>query len=407
LFDFVLTYSTGQFATYAFDGEYMEDTSNYCSSWKKDPSRKFYLLLMKIYKKLKSVHPGGQHEYLPGASLYEKNLVVYSKEYVDYFLCKHFQMIRKGNDNRDNAMIWVTKHWRQRQGLGAAMRMSFSDELNVAPVVEVGVVPVINPIVADNVTQYTQDKFWSRINSATGNGPRFSYILILKMMVHKICLGNSAVTRQNTRRRGLTNSSMKNYMKDISSSTGHGLIHFWDTEHKMTTYLKDRLFGNDRGTTNTDMTYVRNSYQTDRDSIQKVEWRLAMKPINHHILIETFENPPEGAIAYELFDDGNSATGRVIGDMLDRNALKEAVERASLTGVITNRLIERLLSFRTSWQRNRRSYGAKCVEFIRNSSGERVSQELCNANVTLSNNFGFYDGDYDVMRENRYWRDNI
>ena len=386
----------------------MENISNTDTSWKKDPSRKFYLLVLKLYKTLSEVRFADVHDYAPGASLYERNLSLYSKDYVDYMLCKTFQTQREGTEERDTALIWVTKHWRQRQSLGEVMRMTFRDQLEVAPVLELGVAAVANVLVADHLTHYTQDKFWSLINGAVGTREaRFSFILILKLMVHKICLGNSVPSRQTSRLKGLTSSTMKNYIKEISDSSGHGLFHLWDNDAKLTTYLKDRIMGKKVYASNTDMNYLKTQYDRDGpNSIQKLEWNLAMRPIGRAMLIEAFENPPDTAIEYEWIQTGGSPTATAIGLALDGNNLKEAVMISSRTGVVTGRLIEHILNFRTSWQRNRRNYGRRCVEIRRNNVPDIVSEQLRNANVSLANQVGFHhNNQLDIMKDNKNWRD--
>jgi hypothetical protein len=399
----VLKCSAALFASLAFDAEHVDNSD---TSWKKDPLKKLYLLILKIYQGISIANTEDHHEYRESASLYERNLELYGKDYVNHFLCHSFKIIREGTQVNDDAIVWVTKHWRQRHVLGSALRLTFSAEYEVAPMAAVSTSVAMNVLVADNVTLYTQDKFWAVIDGNNRAGPRFVKVFLLKLIVHKLCEGNSVTTASRSRhgRNSFTNSSLKNHIKAFSSDIGQGLDHFWDSETKMLTWLRDHVFKKSSRGNATNLMYLKTYYDGENrhTSVNRAEWEIALNNINKDILVQKYENPDMGALDYQFFEDPNSQRARELDGVLDSNNLADAVAMARISGVITPKLIRHLLVFRTSWQKNRHNYGAKCIENYNSRNGEVVPETLSGANIRLSTSCGFRV-DFADMKSNHHW----
>jgi hypothetical protein len=400
---------SAHFAQVCFDAEKEEETSD--MSWKMDPLRKIYRLLRKIYKKISDAKTTTGHDYHDDSTIYEETLEPYSKEYVDYMLCKYFKNDREGHLVGNDAIIWLTKSWRQRIHLGMALRLTFDQGTEVAPIT-----PNVTNVVSDhtgsnNITQYSQDKFWMVVDSQ-GDGARFSRILILKLIVHKICVGSNVgrTTTKSNSNKNLTNSTLKNHIRYVSEKMGQNLFHLWDSEPRMLTWMRDKLFKNGTENNNTDLKYLIEKYDGSghNSSIDKVEWDIALGPISKTSLIQYFQNPEQEMVPYPLFDGYTAGQKMPLDAALDTQDLASALKVATETGVITQRLLQNLLAFRRIWQRNRYNYGVLSIRNLRSGNvlGVRVPDLYLNTNKLAASQFGFgVNGTITEMKSNRNWKD--
>jgi hypothetical protein len=400
---------SAHFAKVCFDAGKEEESSD--TSWKMDPARKLYRLLRKIYKKIFDAKTTTVHDYHDDATMFETTLVPYSKEYVDYMLCKYFKNQREGYEEGNDAIIWSTKSWRQRFNLGMALRLTFDQGTEVAPITETPSYAVGDHFLSNNITQYTQDKFWTIVDSMSG-GARFSRILILKLIVHKICEGTQ-VERTRTKsnsNKNLTNSTLKNHIRYVSDAIGQDLFLLWDSEPRMLTWLRDKLFTSGAANSNTDLKYLIQKYDGNAgtSSIDNLEWDIALGQISKTRLIQYFQNQEQELVPYTLFDGYTPAQRSPLDNALNTHDLAIALKVATHTGVITQRLIQNLLGFRRIWQKNRYNFGVVAIRNLRSGGlgGVQGPNFYASTNVLAASQFGFTcKRAVAEMKQNSSWKD--
>lgn len=342
---------------------------------------------------------------------YDKRLGIFSKEHLNYLLCRDFQILRAdvSAENMNNCpIIWNTGGWRQREFVGQAVRLSFNPRSRIPPALPENRVALVGNYVAGfnrsdgldmSGLNETVDNFWDVVNSVSN--VRFSAILSLKVLISMIFDAG-----RDGREVSLLPSTVRNEFMKVGTSSGKTLIDFWDDAQKACTWCKIHLFGSTghkKMQSNTSLMYLRRHYLSD-STLYKHEWNKAMRGVSRDEILrcyekttqpgEVFETPDFPVVSgYTLLEDSR------INGVIASSTLGDAVKVSCDTGIITPQLLEELFIFRARYQENRQQYGLA----VQNSTHDRSEdvERIKGCNMQLAVDFGF-NGKKGVMQLNHH-----
>lgn len=334
-----------------------------------------------------------------GENNYENNLGLYSDKHLDYLLLMGFQKSRSGGVG-DDAVVWMTANWRQRLHIGKAVKLLFEPTSMVAPLVH----PVGNemdlyetlPTDADSIRclSYTCDTFWEIVNLT--KGPCFSMVMLIKLTIHFIL--------ESTQRGSISWSTagLKEYLSDMVLDGNLRISAFWDDGTKITSYIRQHLFNPRKSYGSlSEMVYLRERFAGDKlESRIRKEWSAALRYVTKDQVISGLECAKSGRqfplVNYPLFGGYSVEEEQEIGLLLDTGNLVSALNRASVTGIITGRLMNALYTCRMTYQLNRLKFGKQKLGLAVDDDADYGQ-----SNITLARAHGFPVGKAE-MKVNRH-----
>jgi hypothetical protein len=340
-----------------------------CTRWQRCPSRKFYLSLQIVFKKLyESLSEIGDHSVFPSCP-YEETLELFKPAHLDYILLREFQKKRGGEEVGDLPIVWATTGWRQTHHPRKAILIRFEPtvELNALPEILDPEVQII--IARPELLPMTKDFFWQTVSGAHLT-ISLQMVLALRLLLHAICFAHRNQTGIT-----LTHNFMANFYTGKKITPEVTACMFWDDREKMINFFKNRLFHKKRKRNmdpeplNVELSLKQLKTRLENNKNSKIAWDAVFK----HVDYAQVERVYEAALAmrlepdlpeFPLFAAPGSATCHAIDSHLSHSdyPLAPACSKAAKEGSLTIKLIKGLAKLRVNWQNNRLAFGTKYLD---------------------------------------------
>jgi hypothetical protein len=336
-----------------------------CGGWSKCPSRKFYLELKKVFKKLReALSDSDTNDF--AVSAYEQNLKLFSQPHLEYILIRQFQRIRSVEQANDQPIVWATTVWRQNQHARKACIIRFD------PVVEVNAQPEdtsTNPSghafveLEQQKIALTSDNFWVIIKSANV-GVSFYDVFGLRIILQFISNAHRVKTGIS-----LKVAKVVQFIEGLNITTDVEAKVFWGDGGKVKNFFKNGLFNNNKRKidshldSDSNLLQLKNRCAND-EKLKKV-WDAVFQTIDYSQVEKVYaaalrkEYDPT-LPEFSILEDPGSAAGSEIDGKLtnDDTPLAPVVKIAAKEGILTRKLIQRLARLRFAWEKNRLRFGS-------------------------------------------------
>jgi hypothetical protein len=336
-----------------------------CGGWSKCPSRKFYLELKKVFKKLREALSDSDTDDF-AVSAYERNLKLFSQPHLEYILIRQFQRIRRVEQPNDQPIVWATTVWRQNQHARKACIIRFD------PVVEVNAQPEDTSTTPSGHTfveveqqkiALTSDNFWVIIKSANVEVSFYDVFglrIILQFIshAHRVKKGIS-----------LKVAKVVLFIEGLNITTDVDAKVFWGDVDKVKNFFKNGLFKNNKrmidGHLDSDSNLLQLKNRCANDDKLKAVWDAVFQTIDYSQVERVYAAASRKEFdptlpEFSILEDPGSAAGLEIDGKLtnDDTPLAPVVAIAAKEGILTRKLIQRLAKLRFAWQMNRLRFGS-------------------------------------------------
>lgn len=332
-----------------------------CVGWKRCPSRKFYIELMRVFAKLREcLIDKDSTEF--ASSDFERGLDLFSQPHLEYVLLCSFQRTRSGEAPTDKAIVWATTHWRQNKHPRKACCILFDPGAQVnarsAGFSTGPEIPVISPDNLESI-EMSMDKFMQTVNKSN-TCVSFMSVLGLRIIVNMI-----SIRHQSRQKPALTPQACANFVMGLNLTTNVAAKIFWDDAQKVRDFFKNNLFRNNKRKTTLITESTLNVFKTQLLSVVSSAnvWNAVFGKIDYLHFQRMFiaasndefdANLPE----FHILESPGSVIGDAIDLKLSQNEnLSSVVSFAAAHGTLTAKLMQDLASFRVTWQKNRVLYG--------------------------------------------------